>query len=112
MGQFFKFTFATILGILLFTVLAFLILIGIGAAASGKKITVIKSNSILNLDLNYNIPEKSNEDPFADIDFETFKPKKAVGLAEILKSIEHAKTDKNIAGIYLPLGITPNGFAT
>lgn len=112
MGQFFKFTFATMFGIFLFTVLSFLLLLGIGAAASGKKVTTIPSNSILKLDLNYSIPEKSNEDPFADIDFETFKPKKAVGLAEILKSIEHAKTDKNIAGIYLPLGITPNGFAT
>jgi len=112
MGQFFKFTFATIFGIFLFTVLSFLLLIGIGAAASGKKTTHIASNSILKLELNYNIPEKSNEDPFADIDFQTFKPKKSVGLAEILKSIEHAKTDKNIAGIYLPLGITPNGFAT
>jgi len=112
MGQFFKFTFATMFGIFLFTVLSFLLLLGIGAAASGKKATTIPSNSVLKLDLNYSIPEKSNEDPFSDIDFETFKPKKAVGLAEILKSIEHAKTDKNIAGIYLPLGITPNGFAT
>jgi protease-4 len=112
MGQFFKFTFATIFGIFLFTILSFFLLIGIGAAASGKKTTKIESNSILKLDLNYSIPEKSNEDPFSDIDFQTFKPKKAVGLAEILKSIEHAKTDKNIAGIYLPLGITPNGFAT
>ncbi len=112
MGQFFKFTFATIFGIFLFLVLSLLLLVGIGAAASGKKTTNIESNSILKLELNYNIPEKSNEDPFADIDLQTFKPKKAVGLAEILKSIEHAKTDKNIAGIYLPLGITPNGFAT
>ncbi len=112
MGQFIKFTFATILGIFLFTVFAFLVLLGIGAAASGKKTTAIAPNSILKLDLNYGIPEKSKEDPFSDIDFQTLKPRKAVGLAEILESIEFAKTDKNIAGIYLPLGIAPNGFAT
>lgn len=113
MKQFLKYTFATIVGLFLFTIISLLILAGVaGSAAGGKKQISVPSNSILKLDLNYSIPEQSNDNPFQDIDFTTFKPKVAIGLADVLKTIETAKADKNIAGIYLPMGINTNGYAT
>lgn len=112
MKQFFKFTLATIVGIFLFTLISFFVLAGIAAASGGKKQMAVPANSILKLDLNYNIPEQTNDNPFQDIDFSSFKPKTALGLADVLKTIELAKNDKNIVGIYLPMGMNTNGFAT
>jgi protease-4 len=112
MKQFFKFTFATILGMFLFFILSFLILLGIAGAASSEKEAKVEANSILKLDLNYAIPEKTSENPFAGFSAGDFKPKKAIGLTEIKESIAKAKTDDNIKGIYLELGINDNGYAT
>lgn len=112
MKQFLKFTLATIVGIFLFTIISFFVLAGIAAAAGGKKQIEVPANSVLKLDLNYSIPEQTTDNPFQDIDLSSFKPKSALGLLDVLKTIELAKNDKNIAGIYLPMGINTNGFAT
>ena len=112
MKQFFKFTFATVLGLFLFFIISFLILLGIAGAASSEKEAKVEANSILKLDLNYAIPEKTSENPFAGFSAGDFKPKKAIGLTEIKESIAKAKTDDNIKGIYLELGINDNGYAT
>ncbi|MBX2903308.1 MAG: signal peptide peptidase SppA [Chitinophagales bacterium] len=112
MKQFLKFTLATIVGIFLFTIISVFVLAGIAAAAGGKKQIEVPANSVLKLDLNYSIPEQTTDNPFQDIDFSSFKPKSALGLLDVLKTIELAKNDKNIAGIYLPMGINTNGFAT
>lgn len=112
MKQFFKFTFATILGLFLFFIISFLILLGIAGAASSEKEAKVEANSILKLDLNYSIPEKTSENPFAGFSAGDFKPKKAIGLTEIKECIAKAKTDDNIKGIYLELGINDNGYAT
>lgn len=112
MKQFLKFTLATIVGIFLFTIISVFVLAGIAAAAGGKKQIEVPANSVLKLDLNYSIPEQTTDNPFQDIDFSSFKPKSALGLLDVLKTIELAKNDKNIAGIYFPMGINTNGFAT
>lgn len=112
MKQFLKFTFATVLGIFLFFVLGFFILLGIAGAASSEKVAKVEANSVLTLDLNYAIPEKTSENPFAGLSTGDLKPKKAIGLTEIKACIAKAKTDDNIKGIYLELGINDNGYAT
>ncbi|MCS6819560.1 MAG: signal peptide peptidase SppA [Chitinophagales bacterium] len=111
MRQFIKFTLATITGLIIFFFLLIFILAGL-AAAGAKKPMAVPANSILELNLNYDIPEKTHSDPLQDFDFSTLKPRKAVGLVQILKSIDQAASDKNIKGIYLPMGINMNGFAT
>src|SRR3954464_11064797 len=112
MRQFFKFVFATMTGILLLFIL-FIGIIAIIASTAGKeKTATVESNSILKLDLNYNIPEQTEDNPFASLSIGDFKPKKAIGLTDIRACIKKAKTDDNIKGIYLELGINNNGFAT
>jgi protease-4 len=113
MRQFLKFVFATIVGLALFSFLGIMLLVGIAASAGKETKAVIPANSVLKLDLNYKIPEKSNDNPFAGMSVFNLKPgKKAVGLTEIKESIAKAKTDDNIKGIYLELGLNDNGLAT
>ncbi len=112
MLQFLKFVFATIVGMFLFFLIGIFIIIGIAAAAGTEEVAKLEANSVLKLDLNYNIPEKTIDNPFAALSMGSMKPRKAIGLTEILASIKKAKTDDNIKGIYLDLGINDNGYAT
>lgn len=114
MKQFFKFLFASLLGtILAMVVLLFLgIAIIAGIAGSSQEETAIKSNSILELSLDYAIPQRSANNPFQDFDFATLEGSNNAGLNDILKSIRHAATDDNIKGIYIKTSIVPNSYAT
>jgi protease-4 len=112
MRQFFKFVFATMTGIILLFVFFLGILIAIAAAAGKDKKATVEANSILKLDLNYHIPEQTNNNPFAGLSAGSFEAKKALGLTDVRACIKKAKTDDNIKGIYMDLGINENGFAT
>lgn len=112
MLQFLKYVFATIVGLFLFIVISFFVVAGIAAAASSEKKAEVKTNSILELKLNYEIPERTDDNPFAGMSITNLKPNKAVGLTEIRECIKKAKKDDNIKGIYLQLGINENGLAT
>lgn len=112
MLQFLKYVFATLVGMFLFFVIGILILVGIAASAGTEEPAKLEANSVLKLDLNYDIPEKTVDNPFAALSIGNMKPKKAIGLTEILESIKKAKTDDNVKGIYLELGLNDNGYAT
>lgn len=112
MKQFLKFVLATIVGLFLFSFLSILFVVGIAAAAGGDKAVKVEANSVLELDLNYSIPEQTTENPLAALGMFNSSPKKAVGLTEIRASIKKAKDDANIKGIYLPLDLNDNGYAT
>ena len=112
MKQFFKYVFATIVGMFFFSILWILFLVGIAAVAGSEKKADVKPNSVLKLDLNYEIPEMTNSNPFASMDFTSFKPRKATGLNDIVQALKSAKSDKNIKGIYIEMGVNPNGYAT
>src|SRR3569832_8470 len=101
MRQFFKFVFATMTGIILLFVFFLGILIAIAAAAGKDKKATVEANSILKLDLNYHIPEQTNNNPFAGLSAGSFEAKKALGLTDIRACIKKAKTDDNIKGIYM-----------
>ncbi len=112
MLQFLKYVFATLVGLFLFVVIGLLVAAGIAASAGSEKKAEVKPNSILQLDLNYGIPELTNDNPFAGMSLTNLKPEKAIGLTQLRESIAKAKKDDNIKGIYLKLGINENGLAT
>ncbi|MDB5284134.1 MAG: signal peptide peptidase SppA, type [Bacteroidota bacterium] len=112
MRQFFKYVFATIVGLFLFAVLEIIIFMAFISSAGKEKAVVVESNSVLRMNLNYTIHEKADDNPFASLGLGNTKLKKAVGLTDIRESIKRAKTDDNIKGIYLELGINENGLAT
>ncbi len=115
MKSFWKYTLATIVGSLLTFILILGILFGIfGVMLSGfgEQEVVVNDNSVLKISLNYEIPDKTSDNPFSNMDFGTFKTTKVLGLNDILKTIEKAKTDDRIKGIYLDISSVPAGLAT
>lgn len=115
MKQFFKFMFASMLGFVISGVILIFVLVGTiaGLASKGKKQELnVETNSILKLNLNYAIPERTSNNSFENFNFQTFESKNDAGLDDILKNIKKAAADDNIKGIYLELGINMNSFAT
>jgi protease-4 len=114
MKSFLKYTFATITGIIITSVLFFIVMIaGLSAmVASGDKPASISDNSVLVLKAGVPIPDRGNQNPFGGIDLfnMTFTP--APGLNEILKNIEKASSDSKIKGILIENGLLPSGWAT
>ena len=113
MKKFFKYVFATIVGIV-FTciicgVLCFMLIGGIAAGLQENKVDV-KKNSVITISLENDVPDKVTND-FANFDFNTMKMKQVLGLNDILKTLEKAKNDPNIQGIYLDLSSLGTGFA-
>lgn len=113
MLQFLKYVFATIVGIFLFTVLSFILLIGIGSMMSSTDTkTQVESNSVLKLDLNQVIRENAaEEDPFTEILSGGNSPGQ-VSLPQIKEALANAKIDPNIKGIYLKAENPMGGMAT
>jgi protease-4 len=114
MKSFFKYLLASILGVIIAGILLFFILIGgIGAMVSSQDKPVnVKENTILHVKLDQPIMDRSNKNPFESFDFTSFSPTIQLGLNDVLKNIEKAKTDPNIDGIYLDLSVIPTGIAT
>jgi protease IV len=107
MKQFFKFTLATMLGIFLsfifFIVSSFIFLTIIIASLQVQKIERIPANTILEIKLNYSVPERSYQSFQAISSFPYISARRQAGLPEIIDNIRKAKLDNNIKGIYLNL---------
>ena len=116
MKQFIKFTLATITGVIISSVLLFFILLGIIAAlvgsASEETTQHLENNSVLELKLNTVINERKSNNPFEQINFNTFEANQNSGLDEILTAIKEAEINDHIKGIYLNVSISPNDYAT
>lgn len=114
MKNFLKYTLATITGIIITSILFFIVMIaGISAlVAKGDKTVSISDNSILVLKAGIPIPDRGDQNPLSGIDLfnMTFTP--APGLNEILHNIKKASTDNKIKGILIENGLLPSGWAT
>nr|WP_320118042.1 signal peptide peptidase SppA [uncultured Marinifilum sp.] len=106
MKSFFKFTFASIVGVIIggFLLLFLGIMIIAGIASSADKTVTIKDKSILEIKLDKQLADRSTDNPLDEIDLPGMSNKSTIGLTTILKSIEKAKTDDKIEGIYLNIG--------
>ena len=91
MKQFFKFVLATIVGIILSTVVIVLVIIGIVAAAGSDKDVTVDANSILHINLKYPITERTPNNPLANLSFLGLDGDKSIGLKDILANIKKAK---------------------
>jgi len=112
MKQFFKFMFASALGLVLGIFLLFAILAGIGASMGDQQTVEVKDKSVLHIKLDFEIKERSANGPFGNIDPMTFEQKPSVGLNDILSSLENAANDDKIKGVYLDMQSIPAGMAT
>ncbi len=114
MKNFLIYTLATITGIILASILFFLIMLGSLSAivASGDKKVTISENSVLVLKTNVQIPDRSDPNPFAGIDITNMTISPVTGLNEILKNLDKAASDPKIKGVLIDNGIMPSGWAT
>jgi len=102
MKAFLKIMFASMFGFGLGILILFLVFAG--ALSGGEKESkLLKENSILQLTLEGDLPDRASNDPFVNFSPITFgvKTGKSIGLFELKKIIAHAKADKKIKGIYL-----------
>lgn len=112
MKQFFKFVFATVVGLILTLIILLVVIIAIIAGASGDKTAAVDSNSVLRIAINYTVNERTPNNPLANLGFLGFDGDKAVGLKDILANIKKAKTDDHIKGIFLDESQMSAGEAT
>jgi len=107
MKDFFKYTFATMCGIILLSAVSgilFLITL-VGIAASSSQTTTVKDNSVFVLKLNGTIEERVEDNSplsflLGEADMEE------MGLDDILASISKAKSEEKIKGIYIEGGLS------
>ncbi|HJP63798.1 MAG TPA: S49 family peptidase, partial [Mucilaginibacter sp.] len=111
MKQFFKFVFATMVGLILTSIIFIVIIVGfIVAAASGDKNTEVSDNSVLHINFTNEIPERTPKNPIAEL--LGLENNKIIGLNDILANIKKAKHDDNIRGIFLDESYMLSGQAT
>ena len=109
MRQFFKFVLATVVGLLVFSILGFVLLAGLVAAigSSGPSKTVA-ANSVLELKLDRPISERKESGDFNPLG----GAQATIGLVELRDVIRRAKTDGDIKGILLNLELVQGGMAS
>ncbi len=117
--KFYKVVLAAFLGTLIALLINFFVKVGVVSAmisnltkSNSETSTTVKPNSVLYMKLDYSIPDRTSDNPFGGINFNTMESQDMTGLNEILRNIEHAKTDDNIKGIYLDLSSIPTSTAT
>ena len=116
--KFSKVLLAAFLGTLIAMVVTFFIKVGVvssmisSLSSETETISKPQANSVLYMKLDYAIPDRTTDNPFGSINFNTMESKDMSGLNDILRNIEHAKTDPNIKGIYMELSGIPTSTAT
>lgn len=109
MQGFFKTFFASLLALIIFSVIGFFILLGLIASATSSDKPVVGKDAVLVLDLSSEFKEQSQEDAWDalvnGVDHE------APSLYDMVRMIQHAKSDSAIKGIYVLCGNNNNGFA-
>ncbi len=112
MKQFFKFTLATVLGIVcvsvFFGIVSFAMLASMAASSDSKP--SVKDDTVLRINLAGSLSERAKDNPFAKI----FKSQIAEqqGLDDMIKAIRVAKDNDKIKGIYIEGGALAADFAS
>lgn len=103
MKDFLKYTLATIVGLIACVIVISVISVVsiVGIAASSETATVVNDSSIFKLELKGTVSERLAENPFASFMSEE---QTALGLEDILASIQKAADNAYIKGIYLEAG--------
>ena len=105
MKSFFKYLFATILGLFIFSIIWVVIFFSIiGAAMSGSKEVKISDNSVFELKLEGILVERHKNDVISSFASEINSSVSEIALDDIMASIDKATDNDNIKGIYLHIG--------
>lgn len=111
MKDFFKYTAATVVGIIVFTIVcvALSVMSIVGMVASASATQAVEKNSVLVLKLNGSIDEQGTDNTIGKL-MGNYIP--STGLNDILSAIKKAKDEENIKGIYIDAGVLSTDYAT
>lgn len=111
MKDFFKYTAATVVGIIVFTIVcvALSVMSIVGMVASSSATQAVEKNSVLVLKLNGSIDEQGTDNTIGKL---TGNYTPSTGLNDILSAIKKAKEEENIKGIYIDAGVLSTDYAT
>ena len=111
MKDFFKYTAATVVGIIVFTIVcvALSVMSIVGMVASSSATQAVEKNSVLVLKLNGSIDEQGTDNTIGKL---TGNYTPSTGLNDILSAIKKAKEEENIKGIYIDAGLLSTDYAT
>ena len=114
MKGFFKYFLASLLAICV--ALVVLTLIGLGSVSallSSKPNEVkLKAGTILVLDLNRRVTERSIDNPLEIFNYQSMGLETTMGLYDIVQNLERASKDPNIEGVLLKTGLSGPGIST
>ncbi|RWU08212.1 signal peptide peptidase SppA [Pedobacter chitinilyticus] len=114
MKEFFKYVFATVVGIVISAVvlgiLGFVIIVGIISSFDSDTKAVVKANSVLYLNLDQAITERTPKESFGSMFFGNGN--KSIGFNDVIRALEKAKTDENIQAVYINVMAPNAGMAT
>lgn len=114
MKEFFKYVFATIVGVILSSIVIglifFGIIVGIISSIGSDETTVVKENTVLYLNLDQAIIERTPESSFNS--FLGGSTEKSLGFYDIIKALKTAETDANIKAVYINVSAPNAGMAT
>lgn len=111
MKDFFKYTAATVVGIIVFTIVcvALSVMSIVGMVTSASATQAVEKNSVLVLKLNGSIDEQGTDNTIGKL---TGNYIPSTGLNDILSAIKKAKEEENIKGIYIDAGVLSTDYAT
>jgi len=114
MKNFLIYTLATITGIIIASLLFFIVMISSLSimVASGDKPVAITNNSVLILNNGVSIPDRTDPNPFAGFDIINMTMTQSPGLNDILKNLGKAATDPKVKGVLIENGLMGSGWAT
>jgi protease IV len=108
MRSFFKIFFASLLSLVIFSLICLFIGIAFVTTLASKDKPDIPAKSVLVIDLSEVFHEQQQNDPLAVVTGENDVP----GLFDVVRLIHYAKTDNDISGIYIMANENANGFAS
>ena len=109
MKAFFKNVLASLTGFILGLVLIFLFFLAViaTAIATSDKEESIENNTVLELSLNGEVPERYQDNPFESLGGDAVNA--GIGLDHILFGLDKAAKDKKIKGVYLRCDLYAGG---
>lgn len=110
MRSFFKIFFATLLALVVFSIIGFFLMIGIASAITSKDKPNVGSGGILVLDLSKSYQDFENPKLSIHLNLNKISTSPP-NLHEVVSMIRYAAKDKDIQALYLKAKDNPNGFA-
>jgi protease IV len=107
MPGFLKIFLASLLAVVIGSLLFFFFIVVFIGGKIAKNIPKVQARSVLVLDLGQHYAEQLRKEPLSFVNGHDEVP----GLYDLVRLLSKAKTDRNIAGIYIITNTNPNGFA-